>query len=114
MCIRDSTYTVKADGYKDATGTYTPSGNQVEIAYPVAMQKDVVIDPADQAKVDATVAQFNKELGALRPGYDKYKNINAFVEAKLASYTIDTAGIKVAVKSSDNTAVSYTHLWLEK
>lgn len=99
------TYTVKADGYKDATGTYTPSGNQVEIAYPVAMQKDVVIDPADQAKVDATVAQFNKELGALRPGYDKYKNINAFVEAKLASYTIDTAGIKVAVKSSDNTDV---------
>ncbi len=98
-------YTVKADGYKDATGTYTPSGNQVEIAYPVAMQKDVVIDPADQAKVDATVAQFNKELGALRPGYDKYKNINAFVEAKLASYTIDTAGIKVAVKSSDNTDV---------
>lgn len=99
------TYTVKADGYKDATGTYTPSGNQVEIAYPVAMQKDVVIDPADQAKVDAAVAQFNKELGALRPGYDKYKNINAFVEAKLASYTIDTAGIKVAVKSSDNTDV---------
>ncbi|MFQ9157023.1 MAG: hypothetical protein ACLR5B_05125 [Blautia sp.] len=99
------TYTVKADGYKDATGTYTPSGNQVEIVYPVAMQKDVVIDPADQAKVDAAVAQFNKELGALRPGYDKYKNINAFVEAKLASYTIDTAGIKVAVKSSDNTDV---------
>ena len=99
------TYTVKADGYKDATGTYTPSGNQVEIAYPVAMQKDVVINPADQAKVDAAVAQFNKELGALRPGYDKYKNINAFVEAKLASYTIDTAGIKVAVKSSDNTDV---------
>lgn len=100
------TYTVKADGYKDATGTYTPSGNQVEIAYPVAMQKDVVIDPTDQAKVDAAVAQFNKELlGALRPGYDKYKNINAFVEAKLASYTIDTAGIKVAVKSSDNTDV---------
>ena len=99
------TYTVKADGYKDATGTYTPSGNQVEIAYPVAMQKDVVIDPADQAKVDAAVAQFNKELGALRPGYDKYKNINAFVEAKLASYTIDTAGIKIAVKSSDNTDV---------
>ena len=76
------TYTVKADGYKDATGTYTPSGNQVEIAYPVAMQKDVVIDPADQAKVDATVAQFNKELGALRPGYDKYKNINAFVASQ--------------------------------
>ena len=100
------TYTVKADGYKDATGTYTPSGNQVEIAYPIAMQKDVVINPADQAKVDAAVAQFNKELlGALRPGYDKYKNINAFVEAKLASYTIDTAGIKVAVKSSDNTDV---------
>ena len=99
------TYTVKAEGYKDATGTYTPSGNQVEIAYPVAMQKDVVIDPADQAKVDAAVAQFNKELGALRPGYDQYKNINAFVEAKLASYTIDTAGIKVAVKSSDNTDV---------
>ena len=99
------TYTVKADGYKDATGTYTPSGNQVEIAYPVAMQKDVVIDPADQAKVNAAVAQFNKELGALRPGYDQYKNINTFVEAKLASYTIDTAGIKVAVKSSDNTDV---------
>lgn len=99
------TYTVKAEGYKDATGTYTPSGNQVEIAYPVAMQKDVVIDPADQAKVAAAVAQFNKELGALRPGYDQYKNINAFVEAKLASYTIDTAGIKVAVKSSDNTDV---------
>lgn len=99
------TYTVKADGYKDATDTYTPSGSQVEIAYPVAMQKDVVIDPADQAKVDAAVAQFNKELGALRPGYDKYKNINAFVEAKLASYTINTDGIKVAVKSSDNTDV---------
>lgn len=99
------TYTVKAEGYKDATGTYTPSGNQVEIAYPVAMQKDVVIDPADQAKVNAAVAQFNKELGNLRPSYDKYKNINAFVEATLASYTINTAGIKVAVKSSDNTDV---------
>lgn len=97
------TYTVKADGYKDATGTYTPSGNQVEITYPVQMQKDVAIDPADQAKVDAAVAQFDKELGAMRPSYDKYKNINAYIEDKISSYTIDTESIKVYVKSSENT-----------
>ena len=99
------TYTVTADGYKQATGTYTPSGNQAEINYPIAMQKDVVIDPADQTKVDAAAAQFDKELGALRPSYAKYKNINDFVADKLASYSIDTTGIKVSVKSSDNVDV---------
>ena len=36
------TYTVKADGYKDAEGTYKPSGTEEVIELPVTMQKDAV------------------------------------------------------------------------
>ena len=35
-------YTVKAEGYKDATGTYKPSGTEENIEVPVTMQKDAV------------------------------------------------------------------------
>lgn len=35
-------YTVKAKGYKDATGTYKPSGTEENIEVPVTMQKDAV------------------------------------------------------------------------
>lgn len=35
-------YTVKAKGYKDATGTYKPSGTEENIEIPVTMQKDAV------------------------------------------------------------------------
>ena len=35
-------YTVKAEGYKDVTGTYKPSGTEENIEVPVTMQKDAV------------------------------------------------------------------------
>ena len=55
------TYTVKAEGYKDAEGTYKPSGTEEVIELPVTMQKDavdvteckVIVQPVDSETNEA-------------------------------------------------------------
>ena len=67
----------------------------------IPMDADVVIDPADQAKVDAVKAAFDKEIGALRPDFAKDKNITAFVLSEIRGYSdIDTKDVTVALKTT--------------
>lgn len=101
-------YSVTAGGYKKVENvSYTPTGTEETITVPVAMEKDVQVDPVDQAAVDAVKAIYDKELGALRTSYKDYKNINAQVEAKLKAgeyASVDKADqVKVSVVSSDDT-----------
>lgn len=99
-------YSVTAAGYKAATDAYTPTGTEESIIVPVAMVKDVTVDPADQTAVDAVKALFDKE-SALKPSYKQDANINALVEAKLKTgnyVSVDKADqVKVSVVSSDET-----------
>ena len=97
-------YEIKADGFRTATGQFKPSGDSVEIVKTIPMDADVVIDPADQAKVDAVKAAFDKEIGALRPDFAKDKNITAFVLSKIRGYSdIDTKDVTVALKTTGDT-----------
>ncbi len=99
------TYTVTADGYKDATGTYTADGSKDSDTISVAMEKKPVATE-DQNAVDAVKKKFDAELGALRPDYTKYKNILDLVKDKIVGYTdIDTTGVTVSLKSSDAESV---------
>ena len=100
-------YSVTAEGYKAVTNvSYAPTGTEESITVPVAMDKDVTVDPADQTAVDAVKALFDKE-SALKPSYKQYTNINALVEAKLKTgnyVSVDKADqVKVSVVSSDET-----------
>ncbi len=94
------TYTVTAPNYKDVTDTYTPSGDDENISVNVTMVSS--IDPADVETVNAIKAQFDKE-GAMRPNFAKDKNIIDVVKAKISTYDIDTTGVTISVKSSEDT-----------
>lgn len=99
-------YSVTAEGYKAATNiSYKPTGTEESITVPVAMDKDVTVDPADQTAVDAVKALFDKEA-ALKPSYKIYGNINALIEAKLKTgnyASVDKADqVNVSVVSSDD------------
>lgn len=73
-------YTVEADGYKKATGSYKPSGDEENITVPVLMEAANVSE-ADQATVEAVKKQFDKEY-TLRPKFASCKNICDFVKTK--------------------------------
>ena len=71
------TYTVEAEGYKTATGTYKPSGDNEVITVPVTMEKDVVdvteckvtiqtVDSETQAVID------NPTVKVIYYAYDEY------------------------------------------
>lgn len=94
------TYTVKADGYKDVTGTYKPSGDEETIVVPVLMgAADVSAD--DQATVDAVKTQFDKDY-ILRPNYAQDKNICEFVKNKISKYNVANADkVNVYVASTE-------------
>ena len=96
------TYTVTAPDYKDVTDTYTPSGDDENISVNVTMVSS--IDPADVENVNAIKKKFDAEMGALRPNFATDKNICDLVKSRIDAYTdIDTTGITVSVKSSDDT-----------
>lgn len=96
------TYTVKADGYEDATGTYTADGTKDADTISVAMTKKPVATE-DQQTIDAIKAEFDAELGVLRPNFATDKNIIEMVKAKISAYTdIDTTGVTVSIKSTDD------------
>ena len=96
------TCTVKAEGYKDATEVYTPSGENEAITRQIKLKKaGTEVSEADQAKVDAIKAKFNGET--LRPTYKKYKNINELVLDKIKTYEgLDTEGVTVSVSYSED------------
>ena len=109
----DGTYTMKkdveytctatADGYEAGTAAYTPDGKDAAATVLVSMVKKPVATE-DQNTVDAIKAAFDKELGALRPNFAKEKNILDLVRSKIAGYEIDTTGVTVSVKSTDDPA----------
>ena len=97
------TYTVTAPDYREATGTYTASGDDENVTVKVTMVTS--IDQADVDTVNAIKAKFDKE-GPMRPEYANYKNIIDFVNDKIAGYTdIDTTGVTVSVKSTGDSDV---------
>ena len=96
------TYTVTAPDYREVTDTYAPSGDDENISFNVKMVSS--IDPADVETVNAIKAKFDAEMGALRPNFATDKNICNLVKSRIDAYTdIDTTGITVSVKSSDDT-----------
>lgn len=63
-------YSVTAEGYKDVKNvSYAPTGTEEKITAAVNMDKDVTVDPADQAAVDKVKEIFDKEPGAIRTSY---------------------------------------------
>ena len=100
-------YTVEADGYKKATGSYKPSGDEENISVPVLMGAANVSE-ADQATVEAVKKQFEKEY-TLRPKFASCKNICDFVKTKIAKYDIAGASdVNVYVASTDTPDVIAT------
>ena len=96
-------YEIKADGYKAAKGSFTPSGNDENITLPVRMIKDAEVSEADQQKVDTVKNKFDSELGALSVRYSENQNIIEVIKKKIASYTdIDTTGIETYLLTSEN------------
>ena len=98
------TYNITAAGYKEVSGTFTPSGEASVFTKTIEMMPDVEVDPVDQAKVDAVKKEFDKTLGALRPDYSTDKNIITFVQDKLKGYAFDTSGVTVSLKETDDMA----------
>ena len=94
------TYTVTAPDYREVTDIYAPSGDDENISFNVKMVSS--IDPADVEIVNAIKAQFDKE-GAMHPNFAKDKNIIDVVKAKISTYDIDTTGVTISVKSSEDT-----------
>ena len=94
------TYTVKASDYKDVTATYTPSGDDENVSIDVKMVSS--IDPADVETVNAIKEKFDKEVGTLRPDFASCKNICDLVKTKIEALGMDTTGVTVSVKSSDD------------
>ena len=100
-------YTIEADGYKKATGSYKPSGDEENITVPVLMGAANVSE-ADQATVEAVKKQFDKEY-TLRPKFASCKNICDFVKTKIAKYDIAGASdVNVYVASTDTPDVIAT------
>lgn len=96
-------YTITADGYEKATGTYKPSGDNEDITKEITLKSTKTVDPADQEKVDAIKAKFDKD-SVLRPQYGTDTNITNLVLHKIQGYTdLTTDGVTVELKSSDNT-----------
>lgn len=98
------TYTITADGYEKATGTYTPSGDNEDITKTITLKSTKTVDPADQAKVDAIKAKFDKETSVLRPDFSKDKKITDLVLRQIKGYTdLTTDGVTVELKKSGDT-----------
>lgn len=72
-------YTITADGYEKATGTYKPSGDDEDITKKITLKSTKTIDPADQEKVDAVKKKFDKVTSVLRPDFSKDKKITDLV-----------------------------------
>ena len=99
-------YTVNAEGYKQVSGTITPSGNSEKIEKEILMEKDVQVSEEDQKKVDAVKEKFDDEFGALKPDYKENKNIAEMVQEKVNGYTdLDIEGISVSLNSSGDTDI---------
>lgn len=97
-------YTITADGYEKATGTYKPSGDDEDITKKVTLKSTKTIDPADQEKVNAIKAKFDKETSVLRPDFSKDKKITDLVLRKIQGYTdLTTDGVTVELKTSGDT-----------
>ena len=100
-------YTIEADGYKKATGSYQPSGDEENITVPVLMGAENVSE-TDQATVEAVKKQFDKEY-TLRPKFASCKNIRDFVKTKIAKYDIaGVSDVNVYVASTDTPDVIAT------
>lgn len=99
-------YTITAPGYRKATGTIKPSGDNADYEYDVILSLDKPIDPADQKKVDAIKKEYDKEFGVLKPDYKTDKNIVALVQKKIEGYKdLDTKGVTVSLATSNDTDV---------
>lgn len=97
-------YTITADGYEKTTGTYKPSGDDEDITKKVTLKSTKTIDPADQEKVNAIKAKFDKETSVLRPDFSKDKKITDLVLRKIQGYTdLTTDGVTVELKTSGDT-----------
>ena len=97
-------YTITADGYEKATGTYKPSGDDGDITKKITLKSTKTVDPADQEKVNAIKAKFDKETSALRPDFSKDKKITDLVLRKIQGYTdLTTDGVTVELKTSGDT-----------
>lgn len=98
------TYTITADGYEKATGTYKPSGDDEDITKKITLKSTKTIDPADQEKVDAVKKIFDKETSVLRPDFSKDKKITDLVLRQIKRYTdLTTDGVTVELKTSGDT-----------
>lgn len=99
-------YEIKADEYKAAKGSFTPSGNDENITLPVQMVKDSEVSEADQKTVDDLKTAFNSvfNMGKVRPKYAAEKNVVEFVKNKLAGKA-DISGVNIALVSSDDLSV---------
>lgn len=97
-------YAITANGYENATGTYKPSGDDEDITKKITLKSTKTIDPADQEKVDAIKAKFDKETSVLRPDFSKDKKITDLVLRKIQGYTdLTTDGVTVELKTSGDT-----------
>lgn len=96
-------YAITANGYENATGTYKPSGDDEDITKKITLKSTKTIDPADQEKVDAIKAKFDKD-SVLRPQYGTDTNITNLVFRKIQGYTdLTTDGVTVELKTSGDT-----------
>ena len=71
-------YTVKAEGYKDATGTYKPSGTEENIEVPVTMQKDAVEITECVATIQAVDSEDTTAVikdAAVKVTYEDYSDL---------------------------------------
>ena len=71
-------YTVKAEGYKDATGTYKPSGTEENIEVPVTMQKDAVEFAECKAAIQAVDSEDTTAVikdAAVKVTYEDYSDL---------------------------------------
>lgn len=98
------TYSVTAAGYKEVSGTFTPSGDVPAFTKKIEMLPDAPVDPDDQNKVDAVKKEFAKTLGALRPDYSTDKSIVSYVQSKIEGYAFDTAGVTVSIRDTGDAA----------
>lgn len=97
-------YTITADGYEKATGTYKPSGDDKDITKKITLKSTKTVDPADQEKVNAIKTKFDKETSVLRPDFSKDKKITDLVLRKIQGYTdLTTDGVTVELKTSGDT-----------
>lgn len=97
-------YTITADGYEKATGTYKPSGDDEDITKKITLKSTKTVDPADQEKVDAIKKKFDKETSVLRPDFSKDKKITDLVLRQIKGNTdLTTDGVTVELKTSGDT-----------